>query len=621
MHDTLKKVINFEFGRGSEALPPAAATPRPDPEASGTVLLVTTDAASLRWGPRWLGHVGFEVRQAHNADEALREIDAALPALVIVDAAMRDRTGGFLLDAVAARANGSTALVAMCANPREVRQVVDAPQINGVRAEVVRRPYDWEVIASRVVQTVRSRQMEAELAAARKELATARVTAADTARRLSSMRGMDTLTGLPARDKFRTLVRRAVEGGSAEAGAGVLVMKVDRFRQVNEVIGTEAADGLLAQFSERLRVCLRDRALIGGDTATTVTAALGRLSGVRFGLVLSRADVEDIARIRRAVAAELERPFEVEGQSIFLTCTMGAAFFPTDAADADALLHCAERALQEARATRTGFRVFNRQVDAAAERALRMEAMLREALDGEQLRLAYQPIKDSHGRRIVAAEALLRWDHPEEGPISPAEFVPAAEQSGLMLRIGEYVIRESVRQLREWMDAGLAPIRIAVNLSLCQLVDGDLVKFVKETLASYQVPAALVELELSERGVLNQRPEVIEQIHRLRALGVRISIDDFGTGNAAVAYLKDIPADVIKIDRSYVSGAGCGGRDAAIGAGMVAMAKRLNAIVIGEGVETEEQLERVREWGCDEIQGFLFSAAVPPAEVAALLAE
>ncbi len=204
----------------------------------------------------------------------------------------------------------------------------------------------------------------------------------------------------------------------------------------------------------------------------------------------------------------------------------------------------------------------------------------------------------------------MRWHHPEHGEISPADFVPVAESSGLMTEIGTFAIRTACAQLRKWRERGIGPIRVAVNVSLCQLLRGDMVSMVSRALEENGLSPDLLELELSERGVLNQNPSVIAEVQRLKALGVRISIDDFGTGQAAIGYLKDLPIDVIKIDRSYVSGADRNERDGAIASGMVALANRLDATVIAEGVETREQLEQVRSWGAAECQGFLFSAAV-----------
>jgi EAL domain-containing protein (putative c-di-GMP-specific phosphodiesterase class I) len=268
----------------------------------------------------------------------------------------------------------------------------------------------------------------------------------------------------------------------------------------------------------------------------------------------------------------------------------------------------------DAQESGSGFQFFTQPEDTASSRLLNLDRMLREAIRNDDLELAYQPIMEAESGRVVAAEALLRWHHAEEGTISPADFVPVAEKTGLMKEIGDFVIASACAQLRSWIDAGMEPIRIAVNLSLCQLLRGDVASVVEKALQENSIDSRLLEIELSERGVLNQRHEVISEVHRLRAVGVRISIDDFGTGHASIAYLKDLPVDVIKIDRSYVSGAGRSARDEAIAAGMVALAQRLQATVIAEGVETREQLETLRDWGSQECQGFYFSPAVPADE-------
>ena len=268
----------------------------------------------------------------------------------------------------------------------------------------------------------------------------------------------------------------------------------------------------------------------------------------------------------------------------------------------------------------SGFEFHTDVNNTGSHKMLALDRMLREAMRNGDLKLAYQPITDVFSGKVVAAEALLRWEHYEQGAIPPSVFVPAAENSGLMAEIGDFVIRTACRQLGEWIAAGMEPIRIAVNLSLCQLLRGDVLRTVDEALHSNGLTPELLELELSERGVLNRNPEVVDVVRRLKTLGVRISIDDFGTGNAAIGYLKDLPIDVIKIDRSYVCGAEHNDRDAAIASGMVALAQRLDATVVAEGVETAEQLKLLRTWGTQECQGFLFSPAVPGDEFRARFA-
>lgn len=613
MNEALKKVITFGFREADpDRLPPAANDENDNP--LGAALVVTQNSRSLEWAPRWLGHAGFEVESAQTHEAMHAYLSAKCPALVMIDASMADARGRRLFEIACRSAGDDTVVFVLCATPREVREVS-----SGSGAEVVRKPYDWELIARRAARSIESRRMARELRDTKNALQNARISAADARRHLSTMTGLDILTQLPARERFRTLAQRTISGAGEDSTAGVLVMALNRFRLVNEAIGHEAANQVLSQFAERLKERLQDRELVGGDAGTTLTAAAGRISGMRFAVVLSRATDENITRLRDAVRSDLEKPFEINGQSIYLSVTMGAALFPTDATTADGLLHSAERALEQAKEAGSRFRFFSTGSGDATGRAVQMDTMLRQAVAKHELTLAYQPIMDRLGKRIVAAEALLRWDHDELGSISPADFVPVAERAGLMVRIGHSVLRQAVRQVRAWADAGYRPVRVAVNLSLCQLLDCDIVHVIDEALKAYKVRPQLLELELSERGVLNHGKEVVEVIQRVKELGVRISIDDFGAGNAAISYLKDLPADVVKIDRSYVSGKGRNSRDIAIGAGMVALAKRLDTQVIAEGVETQAQHRMVREWGCDELQGFYFGKATTPENIAGKL--
>ena len=388
---------------------------------------------------------------------------------------------------------------------------------------------------------------------------------------------------------------------------------------------------LLRQFADRLKGCLQDRDLVGQQSGATLTAFTARLGGVRFALAISSFADRQIEQLRQVLRVVVSAPFEVGGHSIYLNISIGVSVFPRDGENVEGVLQSAENAMVEAKLNGTGFWLTRQSNDARSLRRLRLDAMLRDAVRERQLKLAYQPILDTKTGRLVGAEALLRWHHPEEGTIPPDEFIPAAEESGMIVDIGAFVIREACRQSRSWIDQGFGPIRIAVNVALCQLVRGNLTVTVADALAEHDIEPAMLELEISERGVLNRHPEVIAEIHRLdgipgdvdedrlKALGVRISIDDFGTGNAAIGYLKNLPADVIKVDRSYVSGAMQSARDRAIVSGIVALAHGLDAAVIGEGVETEEQLDMLREWGCDECQGFLFSPAVTPDEFVAFV--
>jgi EAL domain-containing protein (putative c-di-GMP-specific phosphodiesterase class I) len=245
--------------------------------------------------------------------------------------------------------------------------------------------------------------------------------------------------------------------------------------------------------------------------------------------------------------------------------------------------------------------------------------LLRGALENNQLVLHYQPLVDFKSGRIVGAEALLRWDHPDLGRVPPLEFIPVAEETGLIVPIGSWVLHSACSQLKRWIDEGLPPIRMAVNVALCQLQKGDFAPIVRDVLDDVGLDPRRLELELSERGVLRSDPEIVHQMNEIKAMGVRLSVDDFGTGQSAIAYLRGFELDVLKIDRSYVKNLERNEDDVAITSAIVAMAHRLRLAVIAEGVESEEQSRVLKEWGCDEFQGYLFSPALPAAEFRRLL--
>jgi len=606
MREAIRKVISLDFGPfGGSAANDRIAPP--SAELHGTALLVTTDKLSQQWAPRWLRQTGLDVEAVSSAAAAKDSIAAQEPAIMIIDAGLKGEGSATLIDDLRQMLSGNVPVIALCNNDSDVSLAVDARV-----TDVARRPLEWDVISRRVVKAVSAQETleQLKLANTRLQEMQSSVTAANLER--AKKVGMDGVTELPNLGKFRTLLHKVTTvDSSANNKLCLLVIGIDRFRQVNEAVGFQNGNELLRQFADRLRDCLRDRDVIGDAGAGSVTAIAGRVGGARFGMLVSNGDKQQIRRIHSSVKGRLREPFEVAGQSIYLTASIGAAVYSNNSSNADELLHHAESAMFDAQDFGSGFEFYTGLGDTGSQQTLTMDRMLRDAVRNDELSLAYQPIINANSNAVVAAEALLRWQHPVEGNISPALFVPVAESTGLMTEIGDFVIHSACRKLGEWVKAGSRPIRMAINLSLCQLLRGDVVATIKSALEDNGLAPELLELELSERGVLNQNPAVIAQVHRLKKLGVRISIDDFGTGQAGISYLKDLPIDVIKIDRSYISGDDRNQRDAAIASGMVALADRLDAVVVAEGVESREQLELARDWGAAEYQGFYFSQAVP----------
>jgi diguanylate cyclase (GGDEF)-like protein len=612
VRDAIRKVISLEFARSGRTSGPDCAE-NSAPEINGTVLLVTRDKLSEQWAPRWLQQIGLEVTTVGSTDEALSVIERQMPTIVVSDARLSDGNGQAVL-AILRKALGSTTpLIALCGGNTDVALATEADV-----TDIARRPYEWELISRRVIAAVRASDALSRLRVANARLAEMKTSISEERQARTKHAGVDPVTQLPGLEKFRNLLHKVTAGkASGNNDLCLLVIGIDRFRLVNEAVGYQNANVLLRQFADRLRDCLRDRRVIGDAGSGSLTAISGRLGGARFGMLVTHGANKQIKRVCKAITQRLAEPFVVAGQGIYLTASIGAAVFPRDCSSADDLLRCAENAMFDAQTLGSGFQLHNEMLDTGSFQSLAMDRMLREALQNDEFTLNFQPIVDTETGKTVAAEALLRWQQPKHGFISPADFVPIAESTGLMTEIGDWVIKTACRQLADWLEQGAAPVRMAVNLSLCQLLRGDIVSTVRAALVENRIAPDLLELELSERGVLNQSPAVIEVVRELKELGVRISIDDFGTGQAAIGYLKDLPIDVIKIDRSYISGEDRTTRDAAIASGMVALANRLDANVIAEGIETKKQLKLARKWGVTECQGFLFDAALSGEDFAA----
>jgi diguanylate cyclase (GGDEF)-like protein len=420
----------------------------------------------------------------------------------------------------------------------------------------------------------------------------------------------DSLTGLANRDLLRADLSTAIPAAE-RAGhlVALLHLDLDRFKVVNDGFGHPFGDRVLQAVAGRLRtlVCLEDTvARVGGDEFVVLTPRVDR--------------TEDIEEMAQRLVDSFAEPFTVEGRRIHLGASIGISFYPDDGATGTELVDNADMAMYYAKAAgRSAFRVFEPQMATKAQWRTEMEIDLRGAAAAGQLWLAFQPKVDLARGVIVGCEALLRWEHPEHGPISPLDFIPVAEDSGLILPIGDWVLETACRQGRAWMDAGLPPVSIAVNVSASQLFQADAVGWVSSVLERTGFPAELLELELTESQVAQDVEAAIAVFGRLRALGVRIAIDDFGTGYSSLEYLHRFEATALKVDRSFVDGMLTEPGDAAIVRAAIALAHAFGLSVIAEGVESDAQRRLLADLGCDEIQGYLVSRPVPAEQFAALL--
>lgn len=421
--------------------------------------------------------------------------------------------------------------------------------------------------------------------------------------RMLHLAQFDPLTDLPNRSVLAQNARQAI----AQAAAGhrplaLMVLDLDRFKNINDSLGHRVGDALLTALAARFRSSVRER-----DTVS-------RLSGDEFMLVLPDTDAAGAALVAQKLIARTLPAVTITQQELSVTPSIGIAMFPADGKDFDTLAQCADAAMYRAKRGGHGtYRFFTQEMQAEAARALQIENALRRALEHGQLQLYYQPLIDLQSGRVIGAEALLRWHHTELGAVAPAEFIPVAEASGLVSAIGEWALRNAVRQLRIWIDAGLPALSMAVNLSAAQFHHADLPALASEILNEAGLSAEHLELELTEGAAMQDPQRAIAVMADLHARGIRVSIDDFGTGYSSLSYLKRFRAHKLKIDQSFVRDISDDPDDKAIVGAIIHMANSLGLRTIAEGVETEAQLAFLRQQGCDEAQGYLFSRPLAPA--------
>ena len=434
----------------------------------------------------------------------------------------------------------------------------------------------------------------------------------DSENRLAYLAQFDPLTGLANRtllaDRFSQMIVQAKRHGAPLA---VLFIDLDGFKTVNDTLGHAGGDALLKEVAVRLQATVRS-----GDT-------VARISGDEFAVVLADlARLEDAALVAQKVIDRLAATVDIAGKEVFVTASVGIAAFPGDGADADTLIGAADAAMYRAKQSgRNTFQFFTAEINQRSRARAHMGAELRRALEREEFALVYQPKVDLATRRTTGAEALLRWKHPERGLVSPMEFIPVLEETGLIVPVGDWVLRRACEDLKAWQAAGHAVVPVAVNLSARQFRRGDLDSHIRALVAAVGIDASLIELEITESQLMQDPAHAIRVMRALRDAGMSIAIDDFGTGYSSLAYLNRFPVSALKIDRSFVKDMAKGKDDATLVRTIIEMAHSLGFTVIAEGVETEEQATFLRLLRCELAQGYLFAKPMPAAEFVRLLAK
>ena len=645
IHDDFRKILS------------ASAGTRDELDALDAELFGTTAATADE---------GFELDSAYQGEEAIEKVRRARAegrgyALLFVDVRMPPGLDGIQTTARLLREDEDVGIVICSAYSDHSWAEMTAAFGKTDRVLILKKPFDtvevrqlahalqrrWELsrLAALKVQDMTAviDEKTRELRAANEALKTEAALREDALRRLGesneqirALAYQDGLTGLPNRRLFNEHLEKVL-GRSRRKGAefAVLFIDIDNFKLINDTIGHQAADQVLRSLAESLSVLIRTDDLLGlytgdkFDATQTITvepigdSVISRLGGDEFIVLLP--DTRDrfaAGSVARRILNHLETPIRVEGHEVFVTASIGIATYPEDGLSSEILIRNADTAMYHAKQEgKAAFQYYSAAMNAASVERLTLETGLRHALEGNGLALHYQPQIDIKTGQIIGAEALLRWQHPQRGYISPQTFIPIAEDSGLILPIGQWVLERACQQSAAWQLAGLPRIPISVNVSGVQFQRQDLAELVRKNLAAYSIEPAMLRIEITETVIVSARERAIALLHELRALGVGLALDDFGTGYSSLSYLRSFPIDTLKIDRSFVAEMLTNHTTASIIEAIISMTRILGLRVIAEGVEDQAQFAFLQQIGCDAVQGFYVSAAVPADDFAKLLAD
>jgi diguanylate cyclase (GGDEF)-like protein len=424
---------------------------------------------------------------------------------------------------------------------------------------------------------------------------------------------------LPNRQAFKEHVTRAIKVAKRHQRVGaVLYLDLDEFKRINDTLGHDIGDMLLVHVTSRLEGQLRETDMVRRSFDDEIEKRnIARLGGDEFTVLLEDVQKPEVAAVvAKRVQDAIARSYNLNGHEVYVTPSIGIAIFPRDGHDVEELLKNADTAMYHAKAVgKNNFQFYSEQMNVLATTRLKLEGKLRKALACNEMELFYQPQIDLATGEVVSVEALLRWDEPELGMVSPVEFIPIAEETGMIIELGEWVLNEACRQNKEWQDAGYTPIRVAVNLSSMQFIQRDLSMKVAKALKNSRLNPKFLELEITESVIMRNVNETITALNDFKDMGISISVDDFGTGYSSLNYLKRFPLDNLKVDRAFVKDIPDNEDDVTITSAIIALAQSLGLGVVAEGVETESQLEFLEQHGCELAQGYFFSKPIPAGQL------
>ncbi|HVK54728.1 MAG TPA: EAL domain-containing protein [Burkholderiales bacterium] len=548
-------------------------------QSEETLVLIVDDDRSTRSALRYsLQRNGFQVDEAEDGAKALALLERISPDIILMDAVM-PVMDGFAACAQLQEMPTSKNIPVLMITALEDNQSIERAFAAGA-SDYIAKPINLAVVNQRVRRVVEATRAE---------------------RHVRHLAYNDTLTGLPNRVLFSEYLNRSIErADSRRQSLAVLFLDLDRFKFVNDTLGHDIGDSLLKSVAWRIKHCVRVGdcvARLGGDEFTIILDDLSDKGAATFAA----------QKICRALAA----PFEVEGHDIFVSASIGISLYPADGDDVSTLLRHADTAMYRAKNLNSGCEFYEAGMEVSVSEHLRLESALRRGLERNEFVVYYQPIADTDTLRITGAEALIRWRHPGRGMVSPAQFIPLAEETGLINQIGEWVLRTACRQAKVWLDGGISDFHIAVNISGNQLQQSNFIAIVEAILAETKLPPKHLALEITESVIMGHAQETVAVLESLKRLGLNLVIDDFGTGYSSLSYLKRFPVDVLKIDGTFTNDMTSSSDGASIVTGIIALAHSLRLQVVAEGVETKEQRDMLTEKHCDFIQGYYLSEPAP----------
>jgi predicted signal transduction protein with EAL and GGDEF domain len=566
-------------------------------EETPLVLIVDDDPAIRLLIGETLKQIGFIVEEVTDGDQALDFIRKCKPGAVLLDVMMPGIDGFEVCASIRSLPEGKHVPIMMITGLDDIESINHAFEVGAT--DFATKPLNYPVLGHRVRYLLRTMQAFESLRKSRKEI--------------HQLAFYDALTNLPNRRLFVDRLQQAIEAARRDDSlTGILFIDIDNFKRINDSFGHSVGDKFLRTVAARLVSCLRRGDSVGrycGDEQTSIA----RLGGDEFTVLIPRlTKPEDAARVAKRVMDTVSVPFLIGDEESVVTPSIGIAVFPYDGDGVEELVKHADTAMFHAKEHgKNNYQFYTNAMSTTAFERLALENAMRKAIRNDEFEVYYQPKIDLASARVVGLEALLRWNHGDMGLISPTDFIPLAEETGLIVPIGEWVLSAVCTQMKEWQYAGMEPLRVAVNLSACQFRQTMLLQQIQHTLQETGIDARWLELELTESVIMEDIQTSSVVLRDLKSAGIHISMDDFGTGYSSLGMLKRLSLDTLKIDRSFVRDITMDADDAAIVVAIISLAHSLRLRVIAEGVETEEQLVFLRKHGCDEVQGYWYSRPQP----------